>query len=261
MKKPILILITIVFFAGGCGNRQVKTMDNELVGEQDCNLVVTAVEQQQNREQPDENQEKMIEVNYASNKELLDIILLLPDTVFSSWGWGIEDRKKWYNEIKSNNFWIDKDPFFFNQSYLNPNNAGFQIVDGFWKIALYKTFDNSFIVITDDIVGDGNEIYIFEVKDNKIIENLKFESVFGDYRKQIKLNSLRQECNEKFEELEDQIFTFHFNENTVEIESSWYLTKEEYKDYLTGNSILYKFNAETKKFEMDKIYWKPKKTY
>ena len=89
---------------------------------------------------------------------------------------------------------------------------------------------------------------------------MNFESLFGDYREQIKLNNFSQDCNEKSIEFEDAIFSFDFSgENTAEIESSWYLTKEEYKNCLKGNAILYKFNSKTKKFEIDKIYWKPKK--
>jgi len=256
MRKTGIILSAIMFFSVGCGNRQTKTTNNKLVGKQDT----VPAEQQLNVEQLDENHNK-IEVNYVLNKELLDIILLMPDSAFSTWDWKIEDRKKWYNEIKSNNFWIDKDTMFFNQIYFRPNTACFQIVDGSWTISTYKTFDNSFIVITNDIAGDGNTINIFEVKNNKIIESLSFESLFGDYRKQIKLDNLPQECDKKFIDLDDPIFTYDFSDkNIVEIESSWYLTKEEFKDCLKGNSILYKFNSKTRKFEIDRIYWKPKKS-
>jgi len=252
MKKIVIILSVLAFVASSCRQTTKKQTGtaNEIIANQNNKRVENTIE---------ENNDRKIEVNYNSNKELLDIILLLPDSAFSTWEWKIEKRKEWYNEIKSNNFWIDKDTMFFKQIYFKPNTACFQIGDGAWTISLYKASDNSSIVITDDIEGDGNTINIFEVKDNKIIKNMNFESLFGDYREQIKLNNFSQDCNEKSIEFEDAIFSFDFSgENTAEIESSWYLTKEEYKNCLKGNAILYKFNSKTKKFEIDKIYWKSK---
>jgi hypothetical protein len=255
MRKTVIILSAVVFFAVGCRNKQTKTASNEFVSEQE----VSTTEQQQNVVQFGEKHNK-IEVNYVSNKELLDIILLLPDSAFSTWNWKIEDRTKWYNEIKLNNFWIDKDTFYFNQIYFRPHTACFQIVDGSWTVSKYKTSDNSFIVITNDIAGDGNDINIFEVKNNEIIENMSFEFLFGNFREQMKLDNLSQECEDKWIDFEDPIFSFDFSDTSVvEIESSWYLTKEEFENCLSGNTILYKFNPKTKKFEIDRIYWKPKK--
>ncbi|MDL2313321.1 hypothetical protein LJC68_10650 [Bacteroidales bacterium OttesenSCG-928-B11] len=253
MRKIVVILTAILFLAVGCGNRQAKRTNNELVNEQNLEPVegpVKLIAEGLNK----------VEVNYASNKELLDIILLLPDSAFSTWDWKIEDRKEWYNEIKTNNFWIDKDTMFFNQIYFKPNTACFQIVDGIWTVSKYRTSDNSFIVITNDIAGNGNEVNIFEAKDNELIKSMDFELLFGNYKDQIRLNDLPQECGEKLTDFEDPIFLFDFSdENKVEIESSWYLTKEKFKDCLNGNTILYKFNPKTKKFEIDRIYWKPKK--
>ena len=189
----------------------------------------------------------------------MDIILLLPDSAFSSWEWKIEERTEWYNQIKSQNFYIDENPDYLNQDYLKPNTAGFSIVDGAWTISIYKTIENSFIVITDDLVADGNTINIYEVKSNKIKEYLNYTELFGDFVEQLKLENSAQSCIDKYEELNDLIINFDFSDTSkAEIESSWYLSKDEYKYCLKGNSILYNFNSKTKKFEIDKIYWKPK---
>jgi len=64
--------------------------------------------------------------------------LLLPDSAFSSWEWKLNDRMKWYKEIKENNFYIDKDPDYFNQSYFEPSKAGFTIVDGFGRLTFIR---------------------------------------------------------------------------------------------------------------------------
>lgn len=201
-----------------------------------------------------------IEIDFKKNKVLLDIILLLPDNSFSSWDWKLEDRIKWYNEIKANNYYIDNKPDFFNQKYFEPNKAEFQIVDGIWKINIYKTFENSYIVITDDIVGDGNSLNFYEVKSNLIKEYLDENTIFSNYKDLLKKKEYIDNCEEKFEEMNDPIFEYDFsNTNKIEIESSWYLTKENYENCLAGNAIIYNFNTKTKKFDIEKIYWKKKK--
>ena len=105
-----------------------------------------------------------VAIDFDKNKDILDIILLLPDSTFSSWEWKLEDRIKWYNEIKENDYYTDDNPNYFNQKYFEPNKVGFSIVDGFWSINIYKTLENSYIVITDDVAGDGNSLNFYEVK-------------------------------------------------------------------------------------------------
>jgi hypothetical protein len=205
------------------------------------------------------NSKTKVEIDFAKNKDLLDVILLLPDTAFSSWEWKLDERVKWYNEIKAHNYYIDDNPTFFTQKYFNSTKAGFSIVDGFWSINLYKTAENSYIVITDDIVGDGNALKFYEVKSNTIKEYLNEKLLFSDYKELLKKKDTEGNCDEKFEVLEDPIFEFNFStDNKIEIESSWSLTEEEYNTCFIGNAILYNFNPQTKKFEIEKIYWKPK---
>ena len=205
------------------------------------------------------NSKNKVEIDFAKNKDLLDIILLLPEESFSSWEWKLEERIKWYNEIKTNNFYIDDKPDFFTQKYFEPNKAGFSIVDGFWSINIYKTTENTYIVVTDDISGDGNRLNFYEVKSDKIKKHLNEKLMFSDHKEFLKKKDADENCGKKFEELNVPIFQYNFsNKNKIEIESSWYLTEEKYSNCLIGNAILYNFNPQTKKFEIEKIYWKPK---
>lgn len=205
------------------------------------------------------NTDIKVKVNFVEHKELLDVILLLPDSAFPGWEWKLEERKVWYNEIKEHDFYTDKNPDFFNQTYLKQNSAKFLIADGSWSVSLYRTSDNSSIVITDGIVGDGNEIYIYEIKSNKILRTADIKAVFGDYVELIKQKDDKKDCGKKYEELNDPIFFFNFSDRIrVEIESSWYLLKDNYSDCLKGNALSYKFNPDTKKFDLTEIYWKPK---
>lgn len=251
MKQISILFLALALIS--CTNQNKN--DKEIISElKDTIKTETAVDTNK------VDSKNKVEVDFEKNKDLLNIILLLPKESFSSWGWELEDRKKWYNEIKTNNYYIDTDPQFFTQQYLEPHQAGFTIVDGSWSINIYKTTENSYIVITDDKVGDGNELNIYEVKSNKLKKFSDENTLFSNYKELLKNKNNQANCIEKFEELEDPIFTFDFSiKNKIEIESSWVITKEEYGDCFTANAILYNFNPKTKKFEIEKTYWKAKK--
>jgi hypothetical protein len=251
MKQLIFIILTLTLLS--CKNKTQNAVSTNTKLEDSLKIEIS--ENNQNS-----NLINKVAIDYKINKDLLDIILLLPESAFPSWEWKLNDRIKWYNEIKENNFYIDDNPDYFNQTYFEPNKAGFTIVDGFWSINIYKTDENSYIVITDDIVGDGNSLNFFEVKSNKIKKYLDEKTIFSDFKEQLKKKENAENCVEKIEELNDPIFEFDFkSKNKVGIESSWYLTKENYENCLIGNAIIYNFNPETKKFEIEKIYWKQKK--
>lgn len=206
------------------------------------------------------NSEKKIPIDFNKNSDLLDIILLLPDSAFTSWDWNLKDRKKWYNEIKQYNYYTDNNKEYLNQLYLERHKAAFRIVDGYWSINLYKTTDNSYIVITNDKVGDGNSMHFYEVKSGTLKQFSDEKTVFSDFKAQLKRKENTSSCEAQFEELNDPIFEFDFKTDTkVEIESSWYLQKESYENCFIGNAIVYNFNPKTKKFDIEKTYWKPKK--
>ncbi|MES2678945.1 MAG: hypothetical protein V4635_03630 [Bacteroidota bacterium] len=251
MKKTITIFLLLTFTSCTDNPDNVKNSNPDLVA----------------TPQVDSSSDKTlkesgirVKVDFSENKDLLGAILLLPDSAFSTWEWKLEDRKSWYTEIKSNDFYTDNDPNFFTQTYFEPNSAKFTIVDGTWSISLYKNTDNSSIVITNDVAGDGNDINIYEIKANMIQGTKDLKGTFGDYVDLIKRKDGSQHCTKKYDEIKnDAIFSFNFSERAeVEIESSWSLLKDEYSDCLEGNSLLYSFNPDTKKFDLKKIYWKAK---
>lgn len=249
MKQLLILLLTLTIIS--CKNKTQDTVST--TSKPKDTLKVEGLENSEKS-----NSKDKIEIEFEKNKDLLDIILLLPDSAFSSWEWKHEDRIKWYNEIRANNYYTIENPDIFNQKYFEPNRAGLSIVDGFWSINSYKTFENSYIVITNDIVGDGHSLNFYEVKSNVITKHLDEKTIFSDFKELLKKKNT-ENCEEKFEEMNEPIFEFDFtNKNNIEIESSWYLTKENYENCLIGNAIRYNFNPKSKKFEIEKIYWKQK---
>jgi len=240
MKKLVVILIAVTFFADSFAENHIP-IHRQVFPDSDA-------------------KPRKIEIDYASNRNLLSAVLLFPDSMFPLGGWKLECKKEWYNEVKSNNFWIAKDSHFFNQWCLNPSSICFSIIDGSWVVSLYETTDNSFIVFSHEIIGDGNYINIVETRENEIVEILSFESLFGNFSEQIKQSNFSQECTQKLIDIEFEhyfwLFDFFFSgEQTAKISSAWFVAKDEFKDCLKGNTVLYKFNPETKKFEIEKIYW------
>jgi len=200
-----------------------------------------------------------VTIDFEQHKDILDIILLLPDTSFSTWEWKSHDRISWYNEIKEHGYYTDDDPNYFNQEYFEPTRAGYTIVDGSWSIHIYRTAENSFIVITDDVVGDGNTLNFYEVVSNKIIEHTDSKKLFSGFRELLKHGNTTGNCDETYELLNDPMFEYDFSkENKIDIDGSWYFSEEEHINCLTGNTITYAFNPQEKKFHVERIYWKPK---
>ncbi|SEP58632.1 type 2 periplasmic-binding domain-containing protein [Flavobacterium urocaniciphilum] len=250
MNQLSILLLTLISIS--CTNQTKKDSTNTAV-------LKDPIKKETVDKSEKTNPKNKVYVEFEKNKDLLDIILLLPKESFSSWEWNVEDRKKWYNEIKINNYYIDNDPLFFNQKYLEPYQAAFTIVDGSWSINLYKTFDNSYIVITCDVTGDGKELNFYEFKSNKLKKYSDEISMFSNFRELVKNKDNQNNCTEQFEEIEYPFFEYNFtNKNKIEIESSWYITKEEFGDCFNANAIIYNFNPQTKKFEIEKTYWKAK---
>jgi hypothetical protein len=257
-RKPLtffFILFALISILGACGYPTArKTGDNSVGIPQNDSVKSGSIDRVGNIAIKDK-----VSINFTQHKTLLDLILLLPDDAFSSWEWKPEDRLKWYNEIKANNFYSDVTSRFSKQSYFEPDRAGFTIVDGFWSINLYHATDGSIVVITDDHVGDGHTLNFYEVRSNKLKEYKEGESMLSGFRETLKKTDPVEHCSEKFEELEDPIFDYDFSKNDkIEIESSWHLVEESYENCLNGNAIQYRFNPQTKKFDIEKIYWKPK---
>lgn len=251
MRKFLIVIFTLTILS--CKNRAQN--NNSTTSKSNDTI---KVENSEDKKQS--NSTNKVTVNFKQNEDLLNIILLLPDSAFSSWEWKLEERVRWYNEIKENNSYTDDNPDYFTQKYFSPNKAGFSIVDGFWSINIYKTLENSYIVITDDIVGDGHSLNFYEVKFEGIEKYLDEKIIFSDFKEMLKKKETDDNCEEKFEEMNDPIFEYDFsNKNKIEIESSWYLTKEDYDNCLIGNAIVYNFNPKNKRFEFEKVYWKPKK--
>jgi ribosomal 50S subunit-recycling heat shock protein len=256
-KKPmnkfnILFLILLI----SCNNKKEET--NALKGKNDS-LKIEVKSQQSNQIVQSADTVKIgdtLRINYKENKEILEILKLLPNKSMGSWEWPKSERDEMIKSISKNNYFIDKTPNYNNIKYIKTNTIGIQVVDGFWKMSIYKIALNNYIVITDDIVGDGNDLISFEYKNGNLTE-IEFNSLFDGLQKNLLKNTDEKDCAEL---LEDNLltFTYDFKEKQNITINSWLLNKDENENCFKGNTLNYKFNPEFKKFTLESVIWKAK---
>jgi hypothetical protein len=195
-----------------------------------------------------------IKIDYDKHKEILEILKLLPSKSMGSWEWSKTERDEMIQSISKNNYIIDTTPDFNNVKYIKTNTIGIQVVDGFWTMSIYKIAQNNYIVITDDLVGDGNDLISFEYKDENLTE-IEFKNLFDGLQTNMLKNAEEKDCVEL---LDDNLltFTYDFKEKQNITISSWSLNKDENENCFKGNTLNYKFNTELKKFTLENIIWK-----
>lgn len=193
-----------------------------------------------------------IAIDYSKHEKLLTVLKLLPESTMSSWEWSRSDRKKTVKFIRKNNFIIDSTKWYHNISYLKPNTMSIQVVDGLWTLSLYEFNKNHYFIVTNDIVGDGNDVQTFNFINNEIIP-LKMINWFDSAgHKLLKQNDIK-ECNQL---IDDNFlsFSYDFSHKSEVIISSW-LTKNEAQGCLKGNTLKYKLNKQKKTFNVVDLYW------
>lgn len=194
-----------------------------------------------------------ININYREHKTLLNVLKILPETTMASWEWSKKDRAKTVEFIKKNNHLIDSTEMFNTIKYIKPNTIGIQAIDGFWTLSVYEFNPNHYFVVTNDIVGDGNDVQTFIYINNEL-KPLKMINWFGDFDYKL-LSENTPNC---IELLEENQWTYDYDftdKNSVEI-SSWLITENESENCFKGNSIKYKLNKEHGTFDIVDVYWK-----
>jgi len=194
-----------------------------------------------------------IRINYLEHKDLLSILTVLPDSSMKSWDWKENERKDFVRFIEKNNFTVDITKGYNDIIEIKPNTIRIKVVDGLWVLSIYKIKSNNYIVITDDIVGDGNDIMSFEYNNGKLT-CIELDKLFGDYFAELLIDRNKSNCTEFLDE--NKIgFEYNFeDEEKVTIENSWNL-KEENNRCFKGNTLAFTFNRMTKKFDLTKVYW------
>lgn len=195
-----------------------------------------------------------LKISYLEHKNLFDILTILPDSTMASWGWDQKDRIEFVKQIQENNYTTGSPEHFSKISLSQPNTIQIQVVDGYWILSIYKIKANNYIVITDDVVGDGNDLLAFEYLNGELTY-IPFKNIFDHFLTALVLDPNDKKCIEFFE---DNYIGFEYDFiGTKKIQINNYLL-EESKSCFRGNTLNYEFNPAIKKFNLINIeYVKP----
>lgn len=207
-----------------------------------------------NEKNEDFEKQDTLKINYLEHKNLLDILAILPDSSMGSWEWDKMERVEFVKKIQKNNYTMPPRSRFSTISLIQPNTLGIQVVDGYWILSIYKVKANNYIVIADDIVGDGNQFMAFEYLDGQL-KYIPFKNIFDHFLTTLIIDPTDEKCVEFFE---DNYIGFEYDfigTKKIHIKNS---LLEESKSCFKGNTLNYEFNPAIKKFELVNIeYVKP----
>jgi hypothetical protein len=237
---PVIFLIILV----ACRNQEQKTVQ----------VKDSLPDKTKKQEIPDRHKfSDTLKINYAAHKELLNILTLLPDSAMASWEWHQKDREKFVHFIAQNNYTVDTTEMYMTIKEIKPNTFKIQVVDGLWSLSIYKVKPENYIVITDDVVGDGNDIKCFEYERGSL-KFVSLKDLFGDYFLKLLYNEKDTTCKELIRE-EQITFNYNFSDrNRVHIASSSLKEKVAGK-CLKGNTMQFEFNPLNKNFKLAEIGW------
>lgn len=255
MKRYDFLLLSYLVLLISCNsaenNHQDKKADSILTTTESPNLTSDTAQTTAARAA----YSKIIKIDYEKNREILDILPLIPDSTMASWEWKKEERKEMVSSIAAQNQFTDTTENFNTISKVTPNYFETGVVDGVWTASLYKVSENHYILITNDIVGDGNKINAFEVKDRHIT-SLNLNNVIGANPGKLLLKDNSEKCKSVISEEEMGMFTYDFSDPSLISISSYYLNKKANSDCFKGNEVILKFDKNLKRFKFVKINWR-----
>lgn len=195
---------------------------------------------------------KTIEIVYQSNKDILKVLPLLPDSTMGSWEWTKKERQEFVQSVQANDQFIDTTANYNNIQQVKPHYFLTQVVDGVWSVTLYEIKKNHFIVITDDIVGDGNDIMAFDWE-NGSLAPIPLENLLGRNYPELLLSSASNACKDLLEE--NAMLSYNLDVINKLTISSPMLNKKDHGSCCKGNTMYFTFNPKLKKFDLYKITW------
>lgn len=272
MKLAVFLSLAILIFLSCNTDKKQRNSINQKLDN------ITEKETINLEEEEDFRIEKR-EVDYQENKEVLDLLIILPDSVTPNRNWKESERKEFRNIIKKNNFITDTVPFA-DGFKISPKSLNVYInEEETWNFHIYKIQSNEYIFIINNSVivynpknRRKNDILAFLYKDsilnNVLLENLlerdiKTELInhslddIVDYDEAAfdSLSTKYALCDLVFSSSERPFFNYYFRDSIISIDLGSKYNFKETEFCLNGNYVVYKFNPSTKKFELSDKGW------
>lgn len=252
MTRPLLLLSLLTL--SSCHLKSDQNNENIVIPETSGTTVVT--DQHTPKEvaaEPDDQTPDTLKINYQKNKEILDILPLLPDSAIGTWVWPQSERQNLVNSIKTNNYYVHTTGNVKKILTIKPHHLSIQPFDGYFIVSSYKISNGNYIIITNNATGDGKEINAYELANQQLV-SLNLEELLGPYQDYFSIDPDNQKCKALVEDAEPYNSIDFDMHNKVEITTA--IDKKEADNCLKGNSVILVFNRRTKKFDVEAYKWK-----
>lgn len=253
MKKHYFILLSHLVLLASCNFSETDSQGKypDTIGSK---INATNTLKDTKRAEVSTGYSKIIKIDYQNNKEILDILALLPDSAMTNWEWKKEERKEMVRSVAGSNQFVDATENYNTIRKLTPNYFETSVVDGLWCLSIYKVSKDHYIAITNDIAGDGNEIKGFEIEDQQV-NAINVKDLIGKNTENFLINNGNKECQSVSSEETMGMFTYDFSHRNL-VSISCYAAKKADSTCFKGNELTLKFNANSKRFEFNKMVWR-----
>ncbi len=236
------MLFFLILFLTSC-KKNDENLDSKILNEKSQNSPNVEIENDSLQKAT------ALKINYLEHKNLLDILTILPDSSMASWSWEKSERLEFVKHIQKNNYTTGSPSHFSHFKLIQPNTIEIQVVDGHWILSIYKVQSDNYIVITDDIVGDGNDLMAFEYLNGEL-KSIPFQNIFDTPLNALIIDQTNDECLESFK---DNYIGFEYDfigTQKIKIVNSLF---EKSNQCFKGNTLNYEFNPTAKKFKLISI--------
>lgn len=188
----------------------------------------------------------------SKNKILLEILALLPEKSRGSWDWSKEDRKVYMKASIKEGYLSNNNSGMFQKRFISDSYFFIGVIDGSWSLKLFKAKDNSYLVLAVDHVGDGNSFTTYTYKNGKLYQREKDFLELLPKQLFISFYSNKNNCSENYEDNYGWLLEYTFNEDIIELYDFYAKNNKECFNY---DTVILKFNKDTKQFELKEAYW------
>lgn len=193
-----------------------------------------------------------VRINYAANKVILDVLPLLPDSLFKTWAWKVDEREQMLTMLKQHNWFIDTTKDYNTIKKVTPNFFKTIVVDGTFSVACYKVTNTDHVFITMNQVGDGKDLVAFEYTDGRLSQ-LNIDFLLGEIDHHFLIDPNNDNCKEMLDDAR-AFLDYDFEKKDV-IEISAPIKKKGAEACFNGNTLKLRFNPASKKFDLEKTIW------
>lgn len=193
-----------------------------------------------------------VRINYTQNKIILDVLPLIPDSVFKTWEWSKAERNGMLAMLKAKNYFIDTTRDYNTIKTITPDFFETVVVDGNFSLAGYIVSNDDYIFISKNQVGDGSTLAAYEYAGGRLSE-LRLDYLLGVYFNYFLINTQDETCRQSLQEVWP-ILDYNFGKKN-EIIIRALLDKMQVGTCLTGNVLRLKFNPAFGRFDLEKIEW------